>query len=98
SALRGGKSGHQRAGWSLTGTGGNPKESATENTPSHTASSGNGIRVKWRGKSSPVPWRHGSLANPIRCKAKKGASRNGSEDCPSFNPGRPHEVPGNWDP
>jgi len=30
---QGGKSGHQRAGWSLTGTGGNPKESATEKTP-----------------------------------------------------------------
>jgi hypothetical protein len=30
---RGGKSGHQRAEWFLTGTGGNPRESATENIP-----------------------------------------------------------------
>jgi len=32
--MRRGKSGHHRAGWSLMGTGGNPKESATENIPS----------------------------------------------------------------
>lgn len=29
----GGKSGLRRAGWSLTATGGDPKESATENIP-----------------------------------------------------------------
>ena len=29
-AIWGGKSGLQRAGWSLTGTGGDPRESATE--------------------------------------------------------------------
>jgi hypothetical protein len=33
SVKRGGKSGHQRAEWFLTGTGGNPRESATENIP-----------------------------------------------------------------
>jgi len=38
------------------------------------------------------------LANPIRCKAKKGAAITGSEDCPSFNPGRPHEVQNNLNP
>jgi len=38
------------------------------------------------------------LANPIRCKAKKGAALTGSEDCPSFNPGRPHEVQDNLNP
>jgi hypothetical protein len=30
---RGGKSGLRRAGWSVTPTGGDPRESATENTP-----------------------------------------------------------------
>jgi len=38
------------------------------------------------------------LANPIRCKAKQGTAIYGSEDGPSFNPGRPHEVQGNLDP
>ena len=31
--VSGGKSGLHRAGWSLTTTGGDPKESATENIP-----------------------------------------------------------------
>ena len=54
--------------------------------------------MKRRGKSSPVLRRLSSLANPIRCKAKKGAALTGSEDCPSFNPGRPHEVQDNLNP
>jgi len=46
----GGKSGLRRAGWSLTATGGDPKESATENIPPRAC----GVRVKRRGKSSPL--------------------------------------------
>jgi len=54
--VSGGKSEHHRAGWSLTATGGDPRESATENIPPPTALlSLLGVRVKWRGKSSPVP-------------------------------------------
>lgn len=33
----------------LTAGGGNPRESATENTPPHFV-----VRLKWRGKSSPL--------------------------------------------
>ena len=46
----GGKSELRRAGWSLTATGGDPKESATENIPPAIWQ----VRVKRRGKSSPV--------------------------------------------
>ena len=49
----GGKSELQRAGWSLTATGGDPKESATENIPPDPHAR-NPVRVKRRGKSSPV--------------------------------------------
>jgi hypothetical protein len=55
----GGKSELRRAGWSLTATGGDPKESATENIPPRAY---RGVRVKRRGKSSPLsgrPGRHG---------------------------------------
>jgi len=54
----GGKSELHRAGWSLTATGGDPKESATENIPPTARQ----VRVKRRGKSSPLSWwqeRHG---------------------------------------
>ena len=46
----GGKSELRRAGWSLTATGGDPRESATENIPPRAG----GVRVKRRGKSSPL--------------------------------------------
>jgi len=46
----GGKSELLRAGWSLTATGGDSKESATENIPPGAS----GVRVKRRGKSSPL--------------------------------------------
>jgi len=36
----GGKSEHRRAGWSLTATGGDPRESATENIPPASAGKG----------------------------------------------------------
>ena len=52
-----GKSGHHRAGWSLTTTRGNPRESATEtNRPSARPHvSRVPARVKWCGKSAPAP-------------------------------------------
>ena len=53
-----GKSGHQRAGWSVTPTRGNPRESATENTPPTLAArscSRGRARLKWCGKSAPAP-------------------------------------------
>ena len=51
-----GKSELRRAGWSLTTTGGDPKESATEKIPPWEIGSAPslGVRVKRRGKSSPV--------------------------------------------
>jgi len=44
----GGKSGLRRTGWFLTGTGGNPRESATERRPPSFASAkeGKGERVR----------------------------------------------------
>ena len=53
--VSGGKSEHHRAGWSLTATGGDPRESATENIPLQELFWAFGVRVKRRGKSSPVP-------------------------------------------
>ena len=64
----GGKSELRRAGWSLTATGGDPKESATENIPPAIWQ----VRVKRRGKSSPVSrvtgkaWQTPSGARPNR--------------------------------
>jgi len=64
----GGKSELHRAGWSLTATGGDPKESATENIPPAFRQ----VRVKRRGKSSPVSrvtgkaWQTPSGARPNR--------------------------------
>jgi len=63
-----GKSGQQRQRWSLTATGGNPRESATE-TKLPLASFG----VKGKGETSEVrahslPWRHGREVNPAGCK------------------------------
>jgi hypothetical protein len=76
------------------GTGRNPKESATEKTPPCLGR----VRVKRRGKSPPAFRRLDGLANPIRCKAKEGITRQRDEDCPSFNPGRPQEVHREVDP
>ena len=56
----GGKSELRRAGWSLTATGGDPRESATENIPPSTS----GVRVKRRGKSSPLFWRQERHGKP----------------------------------
>src|SRR3954465_618505 len=50
-----GKSGHHRAGWSVTPTRGNPRESATEMTPPTSASRGGTARGKRLGKSAPAP-------------------------------------------
>jgi hypothetical protein len=44
----GGKSELQRAGWSLTATGGDPKESATENIPPAPGNRGQGKGEKAR--------------------------------------------------
>lgn len=58
---RGGKSGLRRAGCWITSSGGDPKESATENRPPdagverQAAARGMLVRVKRCGKSAPVP-------------------------------------------
>ena len=76
-----GKSGHRRAGWSVTPTRGNPRESATERTPPKRrsvwrtrapATPPPPARVKRCGKSAPAARRRAGQANPTRCKAKQG--------------------------
>ena len=65
--VAGGKSGLHRAGWSLTATGGDPRESATEKIPPPgdvREADLRGVRVKRRGKSSPQPWRQGWQGKP----------------------------------
>ena len=57
-----GKSEHRRAGCRVTPGGGDSKESATERYTAAFA-----VRVKRRGKSSPLPGRPGRRVNPIRC-------------------------------
>jgi len=42
----GGKSGLRRAGWSLTATGGDPRESATENIPPGASALGKGEKAR----------------------------------------------------
>ena len=62
---KGGKSGLHRAGCSVTRSPGDGKESATENIPPHwIASLSDWVRVKRRGKSSPLRWRHRRLGKP----------------------------------
>jgi len=60
-ADRGGKSGLHRAGWWVTPTGGDPRESATENIPPRQQlwlfflqGAARGVRVKRCGKSAPA--------------------------------------------
>src|SRR4029079_11517620 len=80
-----GKSGHHRAGWSVTPTRGNPRDSATEKTPPTSAVRGGPVRVKGCGKSAPASRRRGGQANPTRCKAKPDRSQAARQ-----GPGRPH--------
>ena len=80
--IDGGKSGHRRAGRSLTTTGGDPRDRATEN---ETASSAQAAmaRVKWRGKSTPERRATGAARQP-----PPGARPNRLrfKDCPSLSP------------
>jgi len=64
----GGKSELRRAGWSLTATGGNPKESATENIPPLRFRKGKGEKA--RQELTSFPGDRESLVNPIRSKTK----------------------------
>ena len=52
---RRGKSGLHRAGWWVTPTRGDPRESATESRPPRRAGTRGGARVKGCGKSAPAP-------------------------------------------
>jgi hypothetical protein len=87
-----GKSGHRRAGWSVTPTRGNPRESATERTPPTLGlvrrpcrrRSDEQARLKRCGKSAPASRRRGGPANPTRCKAKQDRSQAARR-----GPGRP---------
>ena len=55
-----GKSEHRRAGWFLTGTESNLRESATENIPPRASE----VRVKRCGKSAPRSWRQERHGKP----------------------------------
>src|ERR1700709_1112489 len=61
-----GKSGHHRAGWSVTPTRGNPRDSATENTPPTAARESGPARLKRCGKSAPGPRGPGGQGKPTR--------------------------------
>ena len=73
---------------------GQPRESATEKTPPmewrHSQA-----RLKWRGKSSPPPWRHGGQGKPHRVQDQIGRRLRAARPKP---PGRLHEGPGDRSP
>ena len=64
-----GKSEHHRAGCRVTPGGGDSKESATENYRHDLV-----VRMKRRGKSSPVSGRSDSRVNPTRCNSDRELS------------------------
>jgi len=70
----GGKSGLRRAWRSVTQTGSDPRESATENIPPLYA-----VRVKRRGKSSPLKWRHFRQGKPLQ---EQGQIERRYKSCP----------------
>ena len=91
----GGKSGLRRTGWSVTPTGREARESATENTPPMVCLRQIQVRLKRRGKSSPLPWRHGRQGKPHRVQDQIGKRLRAAR--PMF-PGRLREVPGDRHP
>ena len=65
----GGKSELHRAGWSLTATGGDPKESATENIPP-TGRNPAGKGEKGEVRAHRFPGDREGMVNPIRSKTE----------------------------
>ena len=73
---------------------GQPLESATEKIPPMERRRSQ-ARLKWRGKSSPPPWRHGGQGKPHRVQDQIGRRSRAARPKP---PGRLHEGPGDRSP
>jgi len=93
-----GKSGLHRAGWSVTPTRGDPRESATENRPPAFALA----RVKRWGKSPPAPGvTRAARQTPPGARSRGGPPgplRRRSRAARPMPAGRPHEATGNGGP
>ncbi len=83
---RGGKSGLHRAACWLTASGGNPRESATENDTAELAGVTPRVaRVKRCGKSAPPSWRHGGTGKtPRGARPNRGAFEVGPAEAPGL--------------
>ena len=69
---KGGKSEHHRARMPANGGAGRPDGKCHRNIPSRAI----GIRVKWRGKSSPPRWQHrGAGQTPSGARPNRGTRR-----------------------
>ncbi len=93
-----GKSGLHRAGWSVTPTRGDPRESATEKRPPVLALA----RVKRWGKSPPAPGvTRAARQTPPGARSRGGSSEPLRRRLRTARPmpaGRPHEATGNGGP
>ena len=86
----GGKSELRRAGWFVTRT-----PSDRRKVPQKIYRPFTGVRVKWRGKSSPLSWRHERHGKPHLEQDQIGKRLRAAR--PKF-PGRSLEVPGDRHP
>ncbi len=93
--FRRGKSEHRRARWFVTRTVGNRRKVPQKIHRRWPAARRAQVRLKWRGKSSPLLWRHKRQGKPHRVqdqieKRLKAARLR--------LPGRSHETPGDRRP
>ena len=93
--FRRGKSEHHRARWFVTRTAGNRRKVPQKIHRRWPAARRAQVRLKWRGKSSPLLWRHKRQGKPHRVQDQIGKRLKAAR---LRLPGRSHEAPGDRRP
>ncbi len=93
--FRRGKSEHHRARWFVTRTAGNRRKVPQKIYRRWPAKRRVQVRLKWRGKSSPLLWRHKRHGKPHRVQDQIEKRLRAAR---LKLPGRSHEAPGNRRP
>ncbi len=93
--FRRGKSEHHRARWFVTRTAGDCRKVPQKRHRRWPALWWEQVRLKWRGKSSPLLWRHKRQGKPHRVQDQIGKCLKAAR---LKLPGRSHEAPGDRRP